>query len=162
MRNLAVLLLMCLPLAAQDTVDLGIVDRIKTEAFDHSKVMDHLYYLTDVYGPRLTGSPEFGEAAQWAMDRLKGYGVVNVHTESWGPFGRSWSAKQSSVELTEPRYQQLNAAPLAWSSPTSGPVSAELVIAPLRLSFQEGPKKTEERLKEYEKTWSGKLRGKIV
>ena len=153
---------MCLPLAAQDTVDLGIVDRIKTEAFDHSKVMDHLYYLTDVYGPRLTGSPEFGEAAQWAMDRLKGYGVVNVHTESWGPFGRSWSAKQYSVELTEPRYQQLNAAPLAWSSPTSGPVSAELVIAPLRLSFQEGPKKTEERLKEYEKTWSGKLRGKIV
>jgi carboxypeptidase Q len=162
MRNFAITLIIALPLLGQDTVDPGVVDRIKTEAFDHSKVMDHLYYLTDIYGPRLTGSPEFGEAAKWAMDRLKSYGVLNIHTESWGPFGRGWSAKQYSVEMTEPRYQQLNAAPLAWSSPTNGPVSGELVIAPLRVSFQEGPKKLEEALKAYEKKWSGKLRGKIV
>jgi carboxypeptidase Q len=162
MRRLVALALVCLPVAAQDVVDLTLVDRIKAEAFDRSKVMDHLYYLTDVYGPRLTGSPEYAEAAKWAEDRLKGYGLVNVHTESWGPFGRSWSAKQYSVELTEPRYQQLNAAPLAWSSPTNGPVSGELVIAPLRLTFMDGPKKTEERLKEFETKWTGKLRGKIV
>jgi hypothetical protein len=162
MRSFAISLLIALPLLGQDSVDLGVVDRIKTEAFDHSKVMDHLYYLTDVYGPRLTGSPEFAEAAKWAMERLKGYGIENIHTESWGPFGRAWSAKQYSVEMTEPRYQQLNAAPLAWSSPTNGPVSGELVIAPLRFSFQQGPKKNDEALKEFEKKWTGKLRGKIV
>jgi carboxypeptidase Q len=154
-------MLLFVPLAAQDNVDLGTVDRIKTAAFDRSKVMDHLYYLTDVYGPRLTASPEYNEAAKWAMDRMRQYGLVNVHTEAW-PFGRSWSAKQYSVELLEPRYQQLTAAPLAWSSSTEGPVTGDLVIAPLRVSFSEGPQKMEQALKDFESKWAGKLRGKIV
>jgi carboxypeptidase Q len=161
MRTLVLSTLLFVPLAAQDNVDLGTVDRIKTEAFDRSKVMDHLYYLTDVYGPRLTASQEYNEAAKWAMDRLKQYGLVNVHTEAW-PFGRSWSAKQYSVELMEPRYQQLTAAPLAWSSSTDGPVTGELVIAPLKVSFAEGPQKMEQALKEFESKWAGKLRGRIV
>ena len=75
MRSLSFSLLVAVPLLAQDTIDLAVLDRIKTEAFDHSKVMEHLYYLTDVYGPRLTGSPEFNEAAKWTMDRMKSYGV---------------------------------------------------------------------------------------
>ena len=50
------------PLRAQDKT-LDVVHRIKTEAFDNSKVMEHLSYLTDLYGPRLTGSPEFHQAA---------------------------------------------------------------------------------------------------
>ncbi len=163
MRLLTVALLILLPVAAQDKASyLEVVGRIKTEAFDHSKVMDTLYYLTDVHGPRLTGSPEFVDAANWAMKRLEGYGVQNVHTEKWGPFGRSWSAKKWSVELTEPRYALLDSAPLAWSAPTNGPVTGALIIAPLRMSFREGPKKTGEVLKEYEAKWTGKLRGKIV
>ncbi len=161
MRTLVLATLLMVPLAAQDKVDLGIVDRIKSEAFDRSKVMDHLYYLTDVYGPRLTASQEYNEAAKWAVDRLKKFGLVNVHTEEW-PFGRSWSAKQYSVELMEPRYQQLTAVPLAWSASTDGPVSGELVIAPLKFSFGEGPTRNEQNLKDFETKWAGKLRGKIV
>ena len=57
-------------LLSQEPVDLGVVDRIKDEAFARSEVMDHLRNLTDVHGPRLTGSPEFEEAAQWAVERL--------------------------------------------------------------------------------------------
>jgi hypothetical protein len=150
------------PLAAQDPADLKVVDRIKSEAFERSKVMDHLYYLTDVYGPRLTGSPEFEQAAKWAMERLESFGVTNVHMEKWGPFGRPWSAKEYWVEQLEPRYQQLNAAPLAWSGPTNGAVSGELILAPLAASWRSGPKKAAEALKEYQAKWTGKLKGKIV
>ncbi len=162
MRKCSLLFVLALPLAAQKGPDLGVVDRIKAEAFDRSKVMDHLYYLTDIHGPRLTGSPEFDDAAKWAMERLKEYGVVNVHEEPWGPFGRSWSAQQWSVEMTEPRYSQLTVAPLAWSAPSPGPVSGELIIAPLHASFMDGPKKFREKFDAYQKQWSGKLRGKIV
>ena len=49
--------------ASQHAVDLGVVDRIKGEAFARSEVMEHLRYLTDVHGPRLTGSPQFEGAA---------------------------------------------------------------------------------------------------
>ena len=54
---------------AADQADLDVVYRIKSEAFDHSKVMENLEYLSDVYGPRLTASPEFNEAADWAVQR---------------------------------------------------------------------------------------------
>lgn len=162
MRKFAVLLLCLPPVLAQESVDLGVIDRIKTEAFERSQVMDHLYYLTDVYGGRLTGSPEFEQAAQWASGRLKAFGLQNVHFEKWGPFGRSWSLEQSSLELIEPRYAQLTAVPLAWSASTNGAVTGDLVLAPLKASFRDGPKKFEDAFKEYKAKWSGKLRGKIV
>src|SRR5436305_2294874 len=113
------------PVLAGDT-DLEIVHRIKTEAFENSKVMDTLSNLTDLYGPRLTGSPEFDQAAQWAMGRLKGYGVSNVHGEKWGPFGRSWSLESYTLEMTSPRYSHLVAAPPAWSGPSSGVQTGEV------------------------------------
>ena len=155
------LLIACLGVAAaQDEVSLTLVSRIKTEAFDHSKVMDHLSYLTDVYGPRLTASPEYRQAADWATGRLKEYGLANVHMEKW-PFGRSWSLRQFSVEMTEPRYRLLNAVPLAWSSSTNGPITGELIVAvwPKNIWL---PKNGEEALQKYKKEWTGKLRGKIV
>jgi carboxypeptidase Q len=157
-------LLICLAFSAiaQERVDLGVVDRIKTEATAHSKVMDHLYQLSEIHGPRLTGSPEFDDAARWVVERLKEIGVEGVHLEKWGPFGRSWSVQQFSVEQTEPRYSLLNAAPLAWSAPTTGPVIGELVLAPLSASLYDGPKKVKIAMDEYRANWAGKLRGKIV
>lgn len=160
--RLAALALISVSVFAQDSADLGVIERIKTEAFDHSKVMDHLYYLSDVYGPRLTGSPEFNQAADWALSRMKEIGLSNAHFEKWGPFGRSWSLKQSTLELIEPRYAQLSAVPLAWSAPTNGPVTGELILAPLRVSYNDGPKKLKADLDAYKAQWSGKLRGKIV
>jgi hypothetical protein len=158
----AVLLLLALPAIAQEQVDLGMVDRIKAEAFDHSKVMEILRNLTDVHGPRLTWSPGFEDAARWAMSELTGYGLEKVHLEKWGPLGRPWTLEQSSLEMIEPRYTELTATPLAWSASTSGPVTAELVLAPLRVSFRDGPKKSAQALEAYRAKWSGKLRGKIV
>lgn len=147
-----------------DRPDLSVVGRIKTEAFDNSQVMDTLGYLTDVYGPRLTASPEFRQAADWVVQRLQGYGLENVHLEKWGPIARSWSLKQSSLELIEPRYGQLDAAALAWSDTTKGPATGEPLVTPLNPNGRQSqdPKKLEADLDQYMATWKGKLRGKII
>jgi hypothetical protein len=162
MRIAAIVLLLAPAGMAQERVDLGVMDRIKTEAFDHSKVMDHLYQLSEVHGPRLTWSSGYEDAANWAVAELQKMGLANVHLEKWAPAGRNWTLQQSSVELIEPRYQQLTAAPLAWSASTSGPVNAGLVLAPFTASFRDGPKKYGESMKAYQTKWSGKLRDKIV
>jgi hypothetical protein len=166
MRYLFFAILMLVPVAAQergDRPDLTIVSRIKTEAFDNSQVMETLGYLTDVYGPRLTASPEFREAADWAVKRLTSYGVANARLEKWGPFGRSWSLKQYAVEMLEPRYALLDAAPLAWSDSTHGPVTGEVILAPFGGGRQiQDPKRLEADLNRYMTQWKGKLKGKIV
>jgi Zn-dependent M28 family amino/carboxypeptidase len=145
---------------AQERTDYNLIHQIKQEAFEHSQVMDHLEALTDRYGPRLTASPEFDEAAAWVLEKMKSWGLSNVHKESWGPFGRSWSLKRYSVEMIEPRYSLLNAMPLAWSEPTK-PVTGEPVMAPFNATAS-NQKKTEEDFEKYKQQWHGKLRGRIV
>jgi len=162
MRKAALLVVLILPAFSQDRVDLGVVDRFKAEAFDRSKVMETLRNLSDVHGPRLTGSPGFEDAAKWAVVELNSYGLDKVHFEKWGPFGRAWTLDQSSLEMIEPRYYPLTAVPLAWSASTNGPVTAELVLAPMKGTFTDGPKKFKEEWEAYQAAWRGKLRGKIV
>ncbi len=146
---------------AQERTDYNLIHLIREEASEHSRVMDHLWFLSERYGPRLTASPEFDEAAAWAMDRMKSWGLANVHAESWGPFGRSWSLKHYAVEMVEPRYSLLDAVPLAWSEPTGKPVTAEPVMAPFAPTAN-NLAKTEEEFERYKREWHGKLRGKIV
>ncbi|HEX4594462.1 MAG TPA: M28 family peptidase, partial [Bryobacteraceae bacterium] len=156
-----VLALACVfPILAADQVDLAVVNKIKAEAFEHSKVMEHLEYLTDVYGPRLTASPEFKEAADWALKRLQDYGLENAHLEKWGPFGRSWTLEKFALEMIQPRYSLLAAAPLAWSANTKGPESGEPIFAPLANTQAVG--RGEKNLEEYIQKYKGKLRGKVV
>ena len=147
----------------QEKVDLAVIQQIKAEAFENSKVMDHLSYLTDWYGPRLTGSPEFKEAADWTVKRLGEYGLLNPHLEKWGPFGRSWSATKYSVELLAPRYALLAASPLAWSRPTEGTVTGDVILAPLSTSNSRyNADKLEADIETFKSKYKGKLRGKIV
>src|SRR5882762_9667711 len=116
---------------ADEPVDLKVVHRIKDEAFRNGKVMDHLFFLTDVNGPRLTGSPGWRSSAGWAMTSLKGWGVTDPHLETWGRFGRGWSLQRFSADLVQPVYAPLHGVPKAWTSGTSGPVSGDVVFAPL-------------------------------
>ena len=172
MRYLLLSVLAITTVCAQDRVDqsgrgdrsdLSIVGRIKTEAFDNSQVMDTLQFISDQYGPRLTASPECREAAEWAVKRLQSYGLENVHLEKWGPFGRSWSIKKYSVEMLEPRYALLVAAPLAWSDITHGPQTAEIMITPFHVGRPSyNPAVMEADIEKYETAWKGKLKGKIV
>ena len=97
---------------AGEKVDLLVINRIKTEAFENSKVMDHMFYLTDVNGPRLTGSPAYKGAADWVVKRMTEYGL-SAKEEKWGPFGRGWATKHFEAHLIEPQYQPLIGMPLA-------------------------------------------------
>jgi hypothetical protein len=162
MKKLVVLSLFAVALCAEDAVDLAVVQRIKKEAFQNSKVMEHLFWLTDVYGPRLTGSPGFTVAANWAVKRLKEYGIEESAIEPWGKFGRSWRLSKFSISLQEPQYAPLIGFPLAWSANTSGPLLAEPVLAPLTITDRLNIKKTEEELQKFFQEQKGKLRGKIV
>ncbi|HEY3457308.1 MAG TPA: M20/M25/M40 family metallo-hydrolase [Bryobacteraceae bacterium] len=151
LRRFAVILLVftTLAVAAEETTDLSIVNRIKAEAFQNSQVMDHLFYLSDVYGPRLTNSPGYRAAADWVMERLREYGLRNVKAEKWGPFGQSWKLTRFSGHMLAPQYQPLIGMPLAWTASTKGVVSGEPVLAPLRSEA------------DFER-FKGQLRGKIV
>ena len=160
--RLLIAALVATALFAQERVDLATIHQIKDEAFQRSKVMEHLAGLTDLNGPRLTGSPEFKEAADWAAARLKEFGIENVHLEKWGPFGRSWSLKEYSVEMLAPRYSNMTSAPLAWTSSTNGPVTADVVYASLGRVRYINPAQYQEALDKFAKEWTGKLRGKIV
>src|SRR5437016_468103 len=100
-------LLWALPALAGPPVDLATAHRIRHEAFEGSQVMEHLYYLTDVSGPRLTGSPALRAAAQWAAQQLKNWGLSGAGIEPWGPFGRSWSLLRYSAHMTQPVYAPL-------------------------------------------------------
>lgn len=142
-------------LAAQEKVDLAVVHRIRTEALENSRVMDHVFYLSDVYGPRLTGSPGFEGAANWSVKQLRGWGLENVTLEKWGPFGRSWSLVKYSGNLVEPQRAPITGFPLPWSPGTQGPVSGEPVFAQLPITTDQELDAAMEKLK-------GKLRGKIV
>ncbi len=144
-----------LPLAAQwsaldrpEKLDLDAVYRIKDEGLQRSKVMEIESYLTDVYGPRLTGSPEIREAADWAQKTMKEWGLANVHLETW-PFGRGWQNQKTIALAVSPRSYPLIAYPKAWTPGTKGPVTAEAVIAVV------------DDESDFDK-FRGKLRGKFV
>jgi carboxypeptidase Q len=134
-------------LIAQEKVDLSIINRIRAEAFENSKVMDHLFYLTDVYGPRLAGSPQYKAAAEWVVKRMGEYGIKAKLEKV--PFGRGWTYSHFEAHMIEPQYAPLIGFPLAWSPGTDGTVSGEPVLAVIR---------TEADMEKYK----GKLKGKIV
>ena len=152
--------------AAEERVDLGVVHRIKDEAFRKSQVMDHLFYLTDVNGPRLTGSPGLRAAADWSIASLKKWGVAEARVEKWGRFGRGWSLEEFSAHLLEPAYAPLNGVVKAWSGGTAGEVSGEVVFAPVFADKQTGEiwdlDALAKGIGEYAARQKGKLRGKIV
>jgi carboxypeptidase Q len=136
-------------LVAQEKVDLSIIHRLRQEALQNSKLMDHMFYLTDVNGHRLTGSPGYRKAAEWVVKRANEYGLANARLEKWGPFGRSWDFSRFSAHMIEPAYSSLIGFPLAWSGATNGVVRGEPAFAVLRTTA------------DLEK-WKGKLKGKIV
>jgi hypothetical protein len=132
-----------------EPVDLSVLNEIKWQAFNNSQVMDHLFYISDVYGPRINGSPNHRAAAAWIMKRLESYGLKNVHLEPWGPFGNSWQYKKFYGALVEPNYAPLIGFPLAWTPGTNGPVTGEAILAPIHSQA------------DFAK-YKGKLKGKVV
>jgi carboxypeptidase Q len=131
-RRLALGLVLCATAAlampgAEEPVDLAMVTRIRDEGLNRSKVMDTLGYLTDVIGPRVTGSPAARAANEWTRRQLESWGLQGAHLERWGPFGRGWTFERASVHMVRPATLPLIALPKAWTPGTDGPVRGEVV-----------------------------------
>jgi carboxypeptidase Q len=103
------------------------IERIKDEGLNCSQVMQTLSYLSDVIGPRLTASPGMKQANEWTRDQLTKFGLQNAHLEAWGPFGRGWTLKRFSAQVSEPLNIPLIAYPKAWSPGITGTLNAPIV-----------------------------------
>lgn len=125
------------------------IDKIRDEGLSRSQVMQHLSYMTDVIGPRLTNSPNMKRANEWTRDTMAKWGMQNAKLEAWGPFGRGWALKSFSAQVIDPQAIPLIASPKAWSPSTKGTVTAEVVYLDVN---------SDEDFAKYK----GQLRGKIV
>jgi len=148
--------LLCLPLIAQSQSDKDLVERIRQEERDNSQLMHTEHMLTDVYGPRLTGSPNHKAAADWALKQMTAWGLSNAHLEPWD-FGHvGWLNERFTGHIISPVKDVLTCEVLSWTPGTRGPVTAKAyqLILPDRPS--------QEQLTAYLETQKAKVRGRIV
>lgn len=106
------------------------ISEIREEGLNHSQVMRYAEDLTDRIGSRLTGSPEFDRAADWAVQQLQASGVMKARQESWGEFGMAWTQISTTLVMTSPSSSTLIAQATPWSPATKGEISAELILMP--------------------------------
>jgi hypothetical protein len=162
------LLLVSALLVAQqpiERIDLNVIHKIKTAELGGgggfggggggrgggrgaAPIMETLYNLTDHYGPRLTNSPQFRAAGEWAVGQLKEWGLSNVHLEKWatapspsdaadsaaagGRGGRaaipSWEFTEYEGAMVSPTYMPIIGYPQAWSGSTDGKVTGDAIM----------------------------------
>jgi carboxypeptidase Q len=116
------------PLAAQEKVDVATIEKIKAEETNHSQVMEIMSWLSDVYGPRLTWSPNAARARDWAMREMTSWGLANVHAETWDtPAGLGWENERFALMALTPTPFIVQAVPQAWSASTKGTVTGPAV-----------------------------------
>ena len=100
--TLAVAAVLVAPLAAEERIDHDMNWKLRRLAREQSEVMTTLHMLTDVHGPRLTGSPAYEAAARWAAEQLTAWGLKNARLEPW-EFGHpGWSNERASMFLVSP------------------------------------------------------------
>src|SRR5204862_7688997 len=110
---------------AQAKLDPSINDKIRKEEASHSQIMRSMHFLTDVYGPRLTGSPNHKAAAEWAAKQMTEWGFVNAHLAPW-EFGHpGWANELVEAHIVSPMKAALVVQPLAWTPGTKGAVTAK-------------------------------------
>lgn len=141
---------------AQETIDRDIYWKIRREATDHSQLMKTLQVLTDVYGPRLTGSPNLKGASDWVVKQTTAWGLKNAHLEPWDFGHPGWLNERLSVHVVSPVKDALVAEALAWTPGTNGPVTAQ--VTPLELP--ERP--TKESLAAFFDQQRARVKGKVV
>jgi len=136
-------------LTATEPVDQGAIARIKIEGFQHSEVMETLSWLSDVYGPRLSGSPNLQKAGEWARDRMASWGMAKGALEPYDTTYRPWATDGFELAMVQPTYMRIYGYPMAWSPGTPAPVVGTPVLVEV---------KTKEDFAKYR----GQLRGAIV
>src|SRR5579863_6333127 len=158
MKTLLGVFLLSRALLAQknESIDESANAKIRQEAADHSQVMSTLHVLTDRYGPRLTGSPNFEGAARWVAATLTGWGLKNAHLEPWDFGHPGWLNERAAGYLVSPVEDNLTFEVLAWTPSTKG----EAIGAAVQLVPPSAP--TKDELAAWLTENQAKVRGKIV
>ncbi|HEX6315719.1 MAG TPA: M20/M25/M40 family metallo-hydrolase [Gemmatimonadaceae bacterium] len=120
-------MLLSVPARAQEPVNEAAIERIKAEGLERSQVMETASWLTDVFGARLTGSPNIKAAGEWAAKKLTEWGMVNAKLEPWGYFGRGWTNDRLSLHVIAPTPWPVIAYAAAWTPGTNGTVTGDVV-----------------------------------
>ena len=142
--------------AQQAAKELDIYGKIRKEETDNSQIFRTLHFFTDVYGPRLTGSPNHKAAADWAVKEMQKWGFDNVHLEAWDFGHPGWVNERASGFITAPVQDSLVFEVLAWTPGTNGAVKGET----MQLVLPERP--TQEELTAYFNSVKDKVKGKMV
>src|SRR5215204_7594919 len=157
-RFIALLLvfsLLMLPVIAQNGSG-DMLTRIRTEAMQRSQIMKTMHMFTDLYGPRLTGSPNHKAAADWAVKQMTAWGIENAHLEPWDFKHPGWLNERLTAHLISPVKDPLVCEVLAWTPSTKGTVQSPVY----QLVLPERP--SQEQLTMVLKNYKAKVRGKIV
>lgn len=141
---------------AQVRIDQNINAKIVKEETDNSQIMRTLHFFTDVYGPRLTGSPSLKAAGEWAVKQMSGWGFENAHLEPWSFGHPGWANERASGFIVSPVKDSLVFEVLSWTPGTKGAVSGNA----FQVVLPERP--TQEQLAAYFDGVRDKVKGKIV
>ena len=117
--------------AASENINYADLNKIKAEGMQRSQVMELCSWLSDVYAPRLTGSPTAQKAADWAVKKMTDWGLVNVKIEPWvntNGFERGWTNDKFYLAATSPERFPIPGTPTGWTPGTNGLVSGEVVL----------------------------------
>jgi carboxypeptidase Q len=112
--------------SVQERIDHATIQQIRDEGLSRSQVMDHISWLADVYGPRLTGGPGIMQASDWALKTFNEWGLANAHREHF-PFGRGWSLERFHAQMIEPQVQPIIGVVGGWTPGTNGTITADVI-----------------------------------
>src|SRR5687768_2585799 len=158
-RAVALSLILCLlsltslaqaPASAED-----IRARIRKEGMENSQIMKTMHMLSDVYGPRLTGSPNHKRAAEWTIKQMQAWGLTG-HLEAWDFKHPGWLNERLSAHIISPVKDSLVCEVLAWTPGTRGPIKANVT----QIVLPEKP--TQEQFNAFVAKEKDRVRGHIV
>lgn len=136
-------------LAQTESIDQAVMEKIRNEGLQNSKVMDIAFHLTELSGPRVTNSSGFMRAANYAKSQLTQWGLVNSKLDPWGDFGKGWELQKSYVAILSPWYRSLIAYPKTWTAGTQGLQHGEVLLISAKDSMGLD-------------AYRGKLKGKVL
>jgi hypothetical protein len=138
-----------------EKIDTDLNSKIRTEGLEHSKVMWIEHYLTDVYGPRPTGSPNHEAAAKWAVSTMTGW-MKNAHLEPWEWGHPGWLPERATGFIISPVKANIKFEAAPWTPSTKGTVTGSV----FSMKLPENP--TEAELTAYLNSVGEKVKGGIV
>src|SRR5688572_25457081 len=117
-----------LSLSAQSSnpPDTATINRIRGEAVVKSQAIEHHWWLSEVFGPRATGTPGYQQGADWVMKKFAEWGLKNIHVERF-PFGQGWTIERFSAHMLTPSTAPLIGMPRWYSPSTNGAVTSDVV-----------------------------------